>query len=204
VVQSAGFRNEDVQTVILSHLHFDHAGGAVIQKDGHLLPTFPQAKYYAQKGEWEFSQNANARARASYRKDDLLPLMQAGVLELVDGNAEILPGIELKVTGGHTSHHQIVTFHSGNKSGVYFADIIPTKSHLTPPWVMGYDHYPLESCDVKSEWLSKAAAENWLVVFDHEFGIPWGHVKCSAAGKFSFEALPESSPQELSANALCN
>jgi len=99
----------------------------------------------------------------------------------------------VKVTGGHTSHHQVVYWESAGEKGVYFADIIPTKSHVTPPWVMGYDHFPLASCDIKSEWLSKAAAENWLVVFDHEPGIPWGKVSLSDKGRFDFATLDASS-----------
>ncbi|MBY0358145.1 MAG: MBL fold metallo-hydrolase [Candidatus Obscuribacterales bacterium] len=193
VLESVGLTNNDVDAVIISHLHFDHAGGATVLKDGKLVPTFPKAKYYAQKGELEFAFQANARARASYRPDDFLPLQEHGVLQLVDGDSEILPGVSVRLTGGHTSHHQVVTFESEGKKGVYFADIIPTKSHLTPPWVMGYDHYPLASCDIKSEYLAKAARENWLVVFDHEPGVPWGHVIQTAEGKFDWQPLTEES-----------
>ncbi|MBX9686523.1 MAG: MBL fold metallo-hydrolase [Candidatus Obscuribacterales bacterium] len=189
VLDSIGLSNSDVDAVVISHLHFDHVGGAVIEQNGKLIPTFPRAKYYAQKGEWDFSFKANARARASYRADDYRPLEEAGVLCLVDGDAEILPGVSVKVTGGHTSHHQVVCFESAGEKGIYFADIIPTASHLTPPWVMGYDHYPLASCDYKSECLARAANENWLIVFDHEIATPWGHVKMNQAGKFEWQAL---------------
>jgi glyoxylase-like metal-dependent hydrolase (beta-lactamase superfamily II) len=189
-LQSAGLQNDDVQAVIFSHLHFDHAGGAVLELDGNLLPAFPKARYYAQRGEWEFAHKANARARASYRSDDFEPLMEQGVLELIDGDKEVVAGVWAKVTGGHTRHHQVVYFESEGKQGVYFADIMPTKSHISPPWVMGYDHYPLESCDIKSEWLARASSEKWLVVFDHEIGVPWGHVTQSD-GKFQWQPLPE-------------
>jgi glyoxylase-like metal-dependent hydrolase (beta-lactamase superfamily II) len=191
VLKGLGMTNEDVDAVIISHLHFDHAGGATRFVDGRLVPTFPKAKYYVQKGEWEFAQKANARAKASYRQEDFVPLKEAGQLVIVDGDTEILSGVNVHVTGGHTSHHQVVTFQSKDKKGVYFADIVPTKSHLSPPWVMGYDHYPLTSCDVKSTWLARAAMENWLVVFDHEPGVPWGHIRQTTDGKFEFQALPE-------------
>jgi glyoxylase-like metal-dependent hydrolase (beta-lactamase superfamily II) len=153
------------------------------------VPTYPNAKYYVQKGEWEFAHKANARARASYRPDDFQPLKDKGVLEIIDGDTEVVPGVWARVTGGHTSHHQVIAFESEGNHGVYFADIIPTKSHLPPPWVMGYDHYPLASCDVKSEWLARAAREHWLVVFDHEPGVPWGYVELSGDGKFDFLPL---------------
>jgi glyoxylase-like metal-dependent hydrolase (beta-lactamase superfamily II) len=192
-LKSIGLDAQDIDAVIISHLHFDHAGGATCLQGGKIIPTFPKAKYYAQNGEWEFAHKANLRARASYRPADFEPLLKHGQLVLVDGDTEIVPGVWVKLTGGHTSHHQIVFFESEGQSGVFFADIMPTRSHVSPPWVMGYDHYPLTSCDVKSEWLANAAAGNWLVVFDHEPGVPWGHIRLDEAGKFSFEPLPEES-----------
>jgi glyoxylase-like metal-dependent hydrolase (beta-lactamase superfamily II) len=191
VLSEVGLSNDDIDVVIISHLHFDHAGGATRVANGKLVPTFSKAKYYAQRGEWEFAHNANARARASYRADDFEPLREHGKLELIDGDTEIVSGIWARLTGGHTSHHQVVTFESAGNKGVFFADIMPTKSHVSPPWVMGYDHYPLASCDIKSEYLAKACAENWLVVFDHEMGVPWGHIKTTGAGKFEFTPLVE-------------
>jgi glyoxylase-like metal-dependent hydrolase (beta-lactamase superfamily II) len=193
VLKDFGLTNDDVTHVIISHLHFDHAGGATRLVDGKVVPTFPRAKYFAQRGELEFAHNANARARASYRADDYEPLIAAGQMELIDGDTEIVPGIWAKVTGGHTSHHQVIYFESRGEKGVFFADIIPTKGHVNPPWVMGYDHYPLESCEVKTNWLSDAAKDNWLVVFDHETGVPWGRVSVNEAKKFEFTALPEES-----------
>jgi glyoxylase-like metal-dependent hydrolase (beta-lactamase superfamily II) len=192
VLADIGLSNDDIDVVIISHLHFDHAGGATRLVNGKLVPTFPNAKYYSQRGEWEFAHNANARARASYRPDDFEPLLDHGVLELIDGDTEIVPGIWARLTGGHTSHHQVVTFESAGNKGVFFADIMPTKSHVSPPWVMGYDHYPLASCDIKSEYLAKAASENWLVVFDHEMDVPWGHIRTTGEGKFEFTPLAES------------
>jgi glyoxylase-like metal-dependent hydrolase (beta-lactamase superfamily II) len=190
VLQSVGLENADIDAVIISHLHFDHAGGACRLVDGKLVPTFPKAKYYVQKGELDLAHKVNARGKGSYRKDDFMPLIEHGVICVIDGDTEVVPGVFAKVTGGHTSHHQVVYFESEGKKGVYFADIIPTKSHLSPPWVMGYDHFPLASCDVKSDWLTKAAKEKWLVVFDHELGVPWGHVSLDEKGRFDFQALP--------------
>jgi glyoxylase-like metal-dependent hydrolase (beta-lactamase superfamily II) len=193
ILKDVGLGLEQIDFVILSHLHFDHAGGATRLIDGQLVPNFPLAKYIVQRGEWDFAFKANARARASYRPDDFVPLEQSGQLQLVDGDCEIAPGVWVRLTGGHTSHHQVVCFESAGEKGVYFADIMPTKSHLSPPWVMGYDHFPLASCDVKSEYLARAAAENWLVVFDHEPGIPWGHVRVGEKGRFDFVPLAEDS-----------
>ncbi len=190
VFSSLGLANSDIDAVILSHLHFDHAGGATRFDGEKLVPTFPNAVYYVQRGDWEFAHNANPRARGSYRKDDFEPLKDHGVLKLIDGDLEIEPGVWCRVSGGHTSHHQIALVESEGKKAVFFADIIPTPNHLSPPWVMGYDHYPLQCCDIKQEWLTRAAAEDWLIVFDHETGVPWGHVK-EQYGKFVFSALPQ-------------
>ncbi len=194
-LKEVGLTNDDITHVIISHLHFDHAGGATRLVDGKVVPTFPKATYYAQKGEWEFAHNANARAKASYRPDDYEPLLAAGQLQLIDGDTEIVPGIWARLTGGHTSHHQVITFESGGKKGVFFADLMPTRSHVSPPWVMGYDHYPLESCDVKSKYLAEAVKDNWLIVFDHEPGVPWGHVSIAAGNKFEFTPLAEETLQ---------
>ena len=183
-------KSEEIDAVIISHLHFDHAGGATCIRDGNLVPTFPNARYYVQKGEWEFAHKANSRARASYRADDFEPLYTAAQVVLMDGDGEVVPGVRVHRTGGHTSHHQIVSFESEGQKGAFFADIIPTKCHIPPPWVMGYDHFPLHSCDIKSDWLAKASAEQWLIVFDHEPGVPWGYVT-GENGKFEFEPLPE-------------
>lgn len=187
---SAGLSNEDVDAVIISHMHFDHIGGAVLERDGKPVPTFPKARYYVQKGEFEFAKTANSRARASYRSQDWEALESSGQLEIIDGDCEILPGVWAKVTGGHTKHHQVVYWETDGQHGVYFADIIPTAAHLSPPWVMGYDHFPLDTCDVKHEWLGRAAAEKWLVVFDHENGTPWGYVT-EERGRFSWHPLQE-------------
>lgn len=196
MLSSVGLSNDQIDGVIISHLHFDHAGGATIERDGNLYPTFPKARYFVQHGEWDFAHNANARAKASYRSDDFDPLQRHNVLQLVDGDSEVFPGVWVRLTGGHTSHHQVVTFESNGEKGVYFADILPTKGHLSPPWVMGYDHYPLDSCDVKSKYLKQAADENWLVVFDHEPGVPWGRIKIAGDGKFEFVPLDSSTLEQ--------
>lgn len=195
VLSDLGLRNEDIDAVVISHLHFDHAGGAVRLVDGKLVPTFPNARYFIQRGEFEHARrpNPNPRAKGSYRADDIEPLREHGAIEIIDGDFEIYPGVWCKITGGHTSHHQVVYLESAGKKAVFFADIIPTVNHVSPPWVMGYDHFPLQTCDLKSSWLNRAAREEWLVIFDHEPGVPWGHVKLVDETKFVFEPLPEDS-----------
>lgn len=191
MLKSAGVLNDQIDSVIISHLHFDHVGGATHLLDGKVVPTFPKAKYYVQKGEWECAHKSNSRAKGSYRAPDFEPLLEAEQIVFMHGDTEVVPGVWARLTGGHTSHHQIVYFESRQAKGVFFADIVPTKGHVLPPWVMGYDHYPLDVCDLKNKWLSQAADENWLVVFDHEPGVPWGRVKKTGDGKFEFVPLSE-------------
>lgn len=193
IVEPFALVHEDINAVVISHLHFDHAGGCTKMVQGNLIPTFPNAKHYVQKGEWEFAHNANSRAKASYRLEDFEPILEHGLLELIDGDTEIYPGIWLKLTGGHTKCHQVLSFADSGQKGIFLADIMPTVAHVNPAWVMGYDHFPLTSCDYKNSILKEASDNNYLVVFDHEFNIPWGHVKLNNKGRFEFTPLDESS-----------
>ena len=143
----------DIDVVILTHLHFDHCGGNTSQlrnTKGELqvVPTFPKARYIVQKTEWEKAVNPNERTRASYIKDNLIPIKEANQMELIDGDKEILPGISVRVTGGHTRGHQIVFIESGNKKAVYWSDLIPTTAHVDLPYIMSYDLYPEETLDL--------------------------------------------------------
>ena len=159
---------EDVTHVILSHLHFDHAGGGTyFDSDGKLKVQFPNARYFVQHGEWEAANDPNPRDRASYLPENLYPLQESRVLELVEGDAEILDGIRMRVTGGHTKHHAIIYIESEGKTAVFNADLIPTASHLQVPFVMGYDLYPQETMDFKTRYLQEAFNGNYLMIFEH-------------------------------------
>lgn len=169
---AAGRKPEDITTVILTHLHFDHAGGATrLDDNGRPVPTFPRARHIVQALEWQDATGPNPRTRGSYRPDDFMPLEAAGRLELVDGDIEITPGVELIRTGGHTRGHQVVLVRSRDSACVYWADLIPTASHVRIPYIMGYDLYPLETMRRKEELLARAADEEWLNVFEHDPAI---------------------------------
>jgi glyoxylase-like metal-dependent hydrolase (beta-lactamase superfamily II) len=164
-----GLQAEDIHVVILTHLHFDHAGGATTEKNGKLVPTFPNAKYFVQKDNLATARNPNLREKASYFSANFEPLIESNVLTLLDGPTEdLFPGISLLVSNGHTQGQQVVKISDDQNSLLYCADLVPTSSHVRLPWLMGYDLHPLLLMEEKSEILGKAADHNWHLYFEHD------------------------------------
>lgn len=164
-----GLKPEDVQHVILTHFHFDHAGGATTEKDHKLVPTFPKATYWAQKKNLETAQHPNLRERASYFESNFKPLQDAGVLKLLDGNQEnILPGISVLTSNGHTLAQQMVKISDEKQTLLYCGDVVPTSSHVRIPWLMGYDLHPLTLMEEKQKILGEAADHSWYLFFEHD------------------------------------
>jgi glyoxylase-like metal-dependent hydrolase (beta-lactamase superfamily II) len=172
-----GFRPEDVAMVINSHLHFDHAGGNTVRRaDGSIAPAFPNARYVIQRGEYEWATHTNERTAASYFPHNFEPVREAGLLDLVEGDREVVPGIRVIHTPGHTPHHQSVLLESRGERAFYFGDLVPTSAHLPLPWIMGYDVEPLVTLETKRRILRRAVDEGWLVVFEHDASVAWGNV----------------------------
>ncbi|HEV7991583.1 MAG TPA: MBL fold metallo-hydrolase, partial [Gemmatimonadaceae bacterium] len=165
----AGFGPADVAVVINSHLHFDHAGGNTRRgEDGTPVLSFPNARYVARKGEWDWAHHTNERTAASYFPHNYDPVHAAGRLELVDGDTEILSGLSLRRTPGHTPHHQGILVESGGERLFYLADLAPTTAHVPLPWIMGYDVEPLVTLETKRRVWAEAADEEWTVMFEHD------------------------------------
>ncbi len=184
-----GLSDADISIVIDTHLHFDHAGGNTVQEpDGTIRPTFRNARYFVQRGEWEDATQPNERTQASYLGEDFLPVMEAGQMELIDGDQEILPGISVFKTSGHNRHIQLVRLESQGKAGLFFSDIVPTTSHLRYPYIMGYDLFPLDTLQAKKDMIRQAAAEGWLCIFVHDPKFTMGYVRMEA-GKPVFEPV---------------
>jgi glyoxylase-like metal-dependent hydrolase (beta-lactamase superfamily II) len=176
-VRAAGHHPDDVGIVILTHLHFDHAGGAtVLREDGSVAPAFPRARYVVQRGELEFAGRRNERIRASYLPHNFEPVTEAGLWDLVEGAGEVTPGVRVLPTPGHTPHHQSVLVESGGETACYLADVCPTAAHVPLPWIMGYDLDPLATLESKRGLWERARAEEWLLVFEHDPRIPWGRL----------------------------
>ncbi|HUF12415.1 MAG TPA: MBL fold metallo-hydrolase [Longimicrobiales bacterium] len=176
-IREAGFEPADVDWMIDTHLHFDHAGGnTYIDEEAQLRLSFPRARYVVQNGELAWAHRANERTRASYFDRNYDPVLEAGRLELVEGVARPLPGVELRPTPGHTPHHQSVLLRSGGETACFLADLCPTSAHLPLAWIMGYDVEPLVTLETKRALLAQAAREQWLLVFEHDPVVPWGRI----------------------------
>ncbi len=134
-----------------------------------------------QRGELAFARRDNERVRASYMPGHYEPVDEAGLWELVDGPAEIVPGVSVRPTPGHTPHHQSVILRSGGETACFLADVVPTTAHLPLPWIMGYDlEEPLVTLESKRELLGRARAEEWLLIFEHDPAVPWGRLDPAA------------------------
>jgi len=165
----AGLTTADVDLVLASHLHFDHAGGFTARgSDGTVRPRFPRARYLVRAGEWDDATHPNERTRASYLEENLVPLRDAGVVTFIDEDCEIASGVRVRRTGGHTMHHQMVMIESAGKTAVFMADLVPTAAHVPLPWIMGYDLYPADTLEFKRAFLREAVEREYLVFFEHD------------------------------------
>ncbi len=164
-----GIAPDDVDTVVCTHLHFDHAGGGTRRtEDGRVVPTFPKARHLVQRVELHDAEHPTLRSRASYFPDNWVPLREAGLLEIVDGEMEIAPGVRTLLMKGHIRALQGVVVASQGMRALYLADAIPTSAHVPAPWVMGYDLYPLETLAFKESILPRAVEEEWILFFEHD------------------------------------
>ncbi len=164
-----GLSFEDIHHVVLTHLHFDHAGGGTCERNGKIVPTFPRAKYYVQKKNLETASQPNLREKASYFPANYQPLLDAKVLTLLDGPSEnFLPGISAQISNGHTEAHQMIRISDGKQTLVYCGDVVPTSSHVRLAWVMGYDLHPMNLIEEKIKYLGPAADQAWYLFFEHD------------------------------------
>jgi glyoxylase-like metal-dependent hydrolase (beta-lactamase superfamily II) len=182
-LRAVGLTPEDIVLVINTHLHFDHAGGNSWRTPGgEVLPTFPRARYVVQAGEVAYAERANERTAASYFPPNWAPLVASGQLTVVSGETELLPGVVLRPTPGHTPHHQSVLLTSGGETACFLGDVVPTTHHLPLPWIMGYDVEPLVTLESKRQLLAEAEASGWLLVFEHDAAVGFGRVVRDAKG----------------------
>ena len=160
---------EDITDVILTHLHFDHTGGATIRKNnGDIVPAFPNALYYMQKKQYQWANSPSERDRASYFSENYVPLNECGAVKFLDGDEEIFPGVSVVEVNGHTPGQQLVKICSQGQCLLFCGDLIPTSAHVSVPWIMSYDLFPMVTLEEKKKILSAAASENWLLLYEHD------------------------------------
>lgn len=167
-LRTLGVGPEEIGVVVNSHLHFDHCGWNTAAVHGRLLPTFPNATYYAQRGEYEEALHPNQRTRASYLLENIAPLAEGGRLELVDGEAALTPSVRIVPTPGHTPHHASVVISSGGETAIYIGDLVQHGSQIArTAWISAFDVLPLVAMDTKQALLERAVRERTLLVSPH-------------------------------------
>ena len=173
----AGIAPEAIDIVLASHLHFDHAGGFTVRDaSGRVRPRFPRAQYVVRRGEWDDATHPHERNRACYLADNYVPLAEAGVLQLVDDDQTIMPGVKVRRTGGHTMHHQMVVIESRGRTAVFVGDLIPTTAHLPDAWIAGVDLYPMETLGAKKQLVRDSVEKETLVFFEHDPVLAAGYI----------------------------
>ena len=177
-----------IDYVINTHLHFDHCGGNTKKIDGRYVPAFPNAMYVIQRQEWYSASNPDERSRASYRVNDFKAVEDAGKVMFVDGDAEVVPGVKVLLTNGHTLGHQSVMITGRAGTALYLGDVMPTTHHLKPHYITGFDEYPVDLVHRKKDLVERALEEKWLLIFEHDPSIIFAHL-IEKSGKRSLEPL---------------
>jgi glyoxylase-like metal-dependent hydrolase (beta-lactamase superfamily II) len=185
----AGIEPEEITIVANTHLHFDHAGGNTkYDSGGRAVATFPNARYFISRAEYEHAEAPNERDRASYFPENWRPLKESGQLELKEADYEVAPGLRMETYAGHNRSMQCVRLESNGQTLFGFADLVPTRAHVPFAWIMGYDLYPVETLEAKKKLLPQAAREGWKCLFYHDAEQALGRIR-ERDGKFQSVAL---------------
>jgi len=192
-LRKLGFSAQDIDFVINTHLHFDHCGGNTHRTtEGRFIPSFPRASYVIQRCEWEAGLNPSGRDKPSYYPEYFVPLEEHDQVNLVEGDQEILPGVQVLLASGHTACHQCVKITSEGKTLVFLGDMVPTSGHIGLPYIMSYDLFPHETMENKERFYRDAMEEDWIVAFNHDPEFFFGRIiRCKR--KYGFLPL-ESDP----------
>ena len=172
----AGAAPEAITMVALTHLHFDHFSGCIVEGPTGLEPLFPNAVHVVQRGEWDDALAGRSTMRSSYRPEELHALARQVEMRFLDGDSELAPGLTTFVTGGHTRTHQGFRLEASGHTLVYPGELIPTRLHLRPYWNMAYDMFPYQTLTRKQQFTAEAAAQGWIVAWDHDPDAPWSRI----------------------------
>ena len=186
-LRAIGVEPESIDFVVMTHLHFDHAGGTTKRDaNGNVEPVFKRARHVIQRGELHDATHPHERNRASYLAENFAPLEAAGLVQLVDGAAEVAPGVSVLPTPGHTAQHQSVLIDDGHgHKALFLGDVVPTSLHVKLPFIMAYDLDVVGTLETKRSILGRAIAERWLVVFGHDLETRAGYLALDAKGQIT-------------------
>jgi glyoxylase-like metal-dependent hydrolase (beta-lactamase superfamily II) len=190
-LREVGLAPDDVDTVVMTHMHFDHSGGTTRRAaSGALEPVFRRARHVVQAREWQDATHPHERNRASYLSENVFPLEEAGLLQVVDGETEIAPGVRVLPTPGHTAGHQSVLIGAADgPKALFLGDVVPTAVHTRLPWVMGYDLEPARTVETKRALFERALAEDWLLLWGHDRDHAGGRLGLDKDGNFAVREL---------------
>jgi glyoxylase-like metal-dependent hydrolase (beta-lactamase superfamily II) len=169
-LRNAGFTEDDITDVFLTHLHFDHCGGSIKwnkDRTGY-EPTFKNATYWSNERHWEWAVHPNAREKASFLKENILPIQESGKLKFIKEGEKLFDGFDIVFVNGHTEAMMLPIIHYNGQTIAFCADLIPSSAHVPLPYIMGYDMRPLVTLEEKTKFLEKAAAENYILFFEHD------------------------------------
>ena len=177
-LKKIGFSKDDITDVFLTHLHFDHCGGAIVRNGDQLLPAFKNATYWSTEKHWYWATTPNDREKASFLKENIIPLQTSGQLQFVEAphhqNVDFLPSsrfaenISVRFVHGHTESMMLPQITYGDKTIVYMADLLPSAAHIPLPYVMAYDMFPLTTLEEKKKFLTEAAEKEYILFFEHD------------------------------------
>jgi len=167
---NSGVKPEDITDMVLTHMHFDHCGGSVKYTSDHsgFELAFPNATYWVSKKQYNWATHPNRREKASFLKENILPIEESGHLKMVEEEGEYIPGIEFKIYDGHTDGQIIPHIHINNKVVAYMADLMPSTAHIPMPWIMAYDTRPLQTLKDRERFYKEALDNNYILFFEHD------------------------------------
>ena len=165
-----GFSKDDITDVFLTHLHFDHCGGSIVKEGDKLIPAFKNAKYWSNKDHWKWATEPNDREKASFLKENILPIQESGQLHFIDHKegVEFMPGFNIRFVNGHTDAMMLPQLEYKGKTIIYVADLLPSAAHLPIPYVMAYDTRPLYTLGEKKSFLEEACNGDYILYFEHD------------------------------------
>ena len=164
-----GYHRNDITDVLLTHLHFDHCGGSIVREDDQLVPAFKNATYWSHSRHWDWATAPNDREKASFLKENILPIRESGQLKFIDETQPvIIPGLSVRIVNGHTAAMMLPQIQYKGKTLVFVADLLPSTGHFPIAWVMAYDMFPLTTLQEKRQFLEEAVAAGYVLFFEHD------------------------------------